>query len=265
MFDHLAKQSDLSRRGAAARGSAVAATGARVPGRHSRSLRQLRCLVVAAAGIMVLAACGGVSRLAPDPPASVDLSGVWRLDVAASDDPRKVLEKLRPRRRSRRALPAEGAQSGRGRRGQGSSQEGPDGTEDESMIVEAPSGASLLAFIPNSDLLRNEVMAIRQSPDALVFDYGTSVRRLTPGARSVVSVPGGVADQSTGWKGKDYVVELRSQAGIDMTERYSLSTRNGRQLIVDVHLSGSGIPNVNLTRVYGPGGSEQPRALPNLE
>ena len=111
-----------------------------------------------------------------------------------------------------------------------------------------------------SDLLRSEVLTIRQTAGSVALDYGTSVRRFTPGEHSVVSVPGGVADQRTGWKGKEFVVDIRSQVGPDMTERYSLSP-DKKQLIVRVHMSGSNLPNVNLTRVYEPG-SYSPRAFP---
>ena len=113
--------------------------------------------------------------------------------------------------------------------------------------------------------LRNEVLAIKQLPDSFVIDYGTSVRRLTPGGRSVVSVPGGVGDQSTGWKGKEYVVQIRSQVGPDVTEQYSLSQKSGKQLIVKVRLSGWSFPNVELTRVYDPAGAAEPRSFPSID
>lgn len=192
----------------------------------------------------------------------VNFAGTWRLNAAQSDDPRKVLEKLRPKRSSQaqQAVP-----SGRRRRG------GPQAGQQQDVAplpddnADAPLSRSAFSLVPNSDLLRNEVLGIKQLPDAFVLDYGTSVRRLTPGQRSVVSVPGGVGDQSTGWKGKNYVVEVRSQLGVEMQETYSLSDKNGRQLIVKIHIGGSGFPTVSLTRVYDPAGAETPRALPSIE
>ena len=226
----------------------------------------LRVALLIAAQLLVLEGCGGVASLDPDAPAGVNFGGTWRLNPAASDDPRKVLERLRPQRQTASNTSGATNRSGRRRRGsqdpaQGPSQGVPQ-TPDDSSTGDLAMPRSAFSLVPNSDLLRNEVLAIKQRPDAFVLDYGTSVRRLTPGARSVVSVPTGVADQSTGWKGKDYVVDIRSQIGLNMTERYSLSDKNGKQLIVTVHLSGSGFPSVNLTRVYDPAGAELPRSFP---
>ena len=223
----------------------------------------------AVAGLMLaLSGCGGIGNLAPDSPPGVDLAGVWRLNVAASDDPRKVLERLTPHGASApsSAAPRSGRRSRRGGQdpSQGSGQGGQQSAEDPYANV-LPMPRSPLPFIPNSDLLRNEVLAIKQRPDAFVIDYGTSVRRLTPGARSVISVPGGVADQSTGWKGKQYVVEIRSQVGPDVKEQYSLSQKSGKQLIVKMRLSGWSFPNVELTRVYDPAGAAAPRGLPSID
>src|SRR5207237_4047025 len=73
---------------------------------------------------------------------------------------------------------------------------------------------ALLASIGRGDFL-----TVRQSSGELVLDYGNSQRRFTPGAHSVVSAESGVADQSCGWKGREYVIEVRAQAGPDVTER----------------------------------------------
>jgi hypothetical protein len=228
------------------------------------AVRVAALLFVQVAG---LTGCGGVGNLAPEPSPGASLAGVWRLNPAASDDSRKVLEGFRlrssgasstterPARRSRR----DGRDPSQGSGQAGSS------TPEESYPDELPMRRSALGLVPNSDQFRNEVLAIKQAPDAFVLDYGTSVRRLTPGGHSVVSVPGGVGDQSTGWRGKEYVVEIRSQIGLDVIERYSLSDKNGKQLVVKVHLSGPGLPTVNLTRVYDPAGNAAPRSFPSID
>ena len=54
-------------------------------------------LVAAALAAMVLAGCGGVSRLDAQSSHAQDLSGHWVLDYAASEDPEPLLVKLRPR------------------------------------------------------------------------------------------------------------------------------------------------------------------------
>jgi hypothetical protein len=226
-----------------------------------------------------LAGCASVGNYASDAPPGGGLEGVWRLNAAESDDPKKVLEKLRreARKRAQYVAPVEQQvpQQGGGRR-RGGGQAG-DGQQQPQTITADdgyqgdPNGPrqvdvrSPFVRVMGSDLLRNEVMAIHETPGSFTLDYGSSIRRLTPGERSVVSVPGGVADQSTGWKGKAYVVELHSQVGPDITEQYSLSEKRGRQLIVKVHLGGSGMPNVSLTRVYDPGGNATPRSLPTID
>jgi hypothetical protein len=212
----------------------------------------------------LLAGCQGVGSYEPSAPPAVNFAGTWRLNAAQSDDPRKVLQKLQPKRSSS-APPGISSERRRrgGQPGEGSGRQQVAPLPDDPL--EAPLPRSAFALVPNADLLRNEVLGIKQLPDAFVLDYGTSVRRLTPGQHSVVSVPGGVGDQSTGWKGRDYVVEVRSQLGLQMQETYSLSDKNGRQLIVKIHISGSGLPSLNLTRVYDPARSETPRSLPSID
>ncbi len=192
-----------------------------------------------------------------------NFAGTWRLNAAASDDPRKALEKLRPRRAS--SPQASTQQSGRRRRGQGPGQ----GSQQDSTVPDDLTGPemrpSAIPLIPNSDVLRNEVLSIKQRPDAFVIDYGVTVRSYVPGLKSVVSVPGGVGDQSTGWNGKDYVIDIHSQLGLQMTQTFSISNKNARQLVIKIHLSGTGIPTLNLNRVYDPTGAETPRSLPSLD
>src|SRR5947208_9288194 len=56
-----------------------------------RMVRAGTLLVCAAASLL---GCAG-SRLAPDPPAGLSLAGAWKLDRAASDDPQRVLARMR--------------------------------------------------------------------------------------------------------------------------------------------------------------------------
>src|SRR5438874_13240704 len=56
-----------------------------------RMVRAGTLLVCAAASLL---GCAG-SRLAPDPPAGLSLAGAWKLDRAASDDPQRVVARMR--------------------------------------------------------------------------------------------------------------------------------------------------------------------------
>lgn len=228
---------------------------------HSLTLAGARLLLFAVSTVLFGLGCSSVGSYGPTAPQGVDFAGTWRLNVAASDDTRKALAKFRPRRRS--AQQSQQQVTGRRRRGQQSGQNPGDVLPEEDEG--GPPTPTLLTLIPNSDVLRNEVLAIRQRPDAFIVDYGTSTHSFTPGEKSVVSVPEGVGDQSAGWKGKDFVVDVRSQLGMQMTETFSLSNKTGRQLIVKIQLSGSSVPRVALTRVYDPTSAEAPRSLPTIE
>src|SRR5580658_2368183 len=56
-----------------------------------RKRRAAQVVLVAAA----LALAGCATHMAAEPPAGVSLAGSWKLDLAASDDPQKLLDKMR--------------------------------------------------------------------------------------------------------------------------------------------------------------------------
>src|SRR5580658_6032006 len=56
-----------------------------------RKRRAAQVVLVAAA----LALAGCATHMAAEPPAGVSLAGAWKLDPAASDDPQKLLDKMR--------------------------------------------------------------------------------------------------------------------------------------------------------------------------
>ncbi len=65
-----------------------------------------------------------------------------------------------------------------------------------------------------------------------------------------MSVTSGVADQVTGWSGRQYVVILKPQIGPSVEEHYALSD-NGRQLLVKIEVGSEGRnPAVKVTRTY---------------
>jgi hypothetical protein len=221
--------------------------------------------------IWALAGCG-LSRLDTVPSKEVDLSGSWVLDRAASDDPKPILAKLRP---TRRAPPPEdsmdddtgppaGAQQGGGQRGGRSRR----GEQSQPMMVYRNGndafthGAVIKALM--ADLARAESLTIEQSPERFSLDYGSSVRTFTPGSVSVVSASWGVADQSSGWKGKQFVIHIKPQAGVASLEKYSLAD-DGKHLIEELELGGGDFPSVQLKRVYDRTDKPLPRAVPNID
>jgi hypothetical protein len=252
-------------------------------------LRAPRSTVYAALllGVATLTGCIG-TRLSPETPKGVELQGVWRLNRAASDDPQKLIDKLKAEalKRIRRAMNApppldqSGQQPGR-RRGPGGSggsggSGGPVGnagvtdqpTQDEMQAQMAPGGDPLRNSPTMHELRtilqRSDYLTIRQSPDQVGFDYGTTARSYTPGAHSVVSSENGVADQSAGWSGKQFVVNVKPQLGPQVFEQYELSP-DGKQLIVTSRIGPFELSRVILKRVYDATGAAVPNSRPSTD
>jgi hypothetical protein len=251
-------------------------------------LRVPRFTVGAALMVAALAGCAG-SRLSPDTPTGVRLEGVWRLNRGESDDPGKIIDTMRAEalKRMRRAIGAssapppmtggQGGQGRRGRRGQSGDQGSQGATDDTQARDDAAQAAAAIAA-PHFDPLRNsptmhaltailnrsDFLTVRQSPDKMVFDYGTTVRTYTPGGHSVVSSETGVADQNSGWKNKAYRIDVRPQIGPEVTEDYGLSP-DGKHLVLKLQIGSFDLPKVNLTRVYDPTGEVVIHARPSNE
>ena len=135
-------------------------------------------------------------------------------------------------------------------------QPGPGGQRPDPLL------RSPMAHVILTSVARGDFLTVRQSPGEMVFDYATSTRSFTPGAHSVVSAEGGVGDQTSGWKGREYVIEIKAQLGPDVTERYGLSA-DGRQLVDTLHVGAGELPAVNLRRVYNLTNETAPQQLPS--
>ena len=226
-------------------------------------------VLLCAAAATTLAGCAG-TRLSPEAPAGVTLAGAWKLNRTASDDPQKVLERMRAeafKRIGRRVTTAPRPDVRGG--GTRTSQPEDQPFEEDSAPVHAPHGAprpdpllrSPMAQVLRTSIARGDFLTVRQGPGEFALDYGTSQRSFTPGARSVVSAQSGVADQTSGWKGREYVISVRAQLGPDVTERYGLSA-DGKHLVAKLHIATEELSAVDLTRVYDPTNETAPRQLP---
>jgi len=112
-----------------------------------------------------------------------------------------------------------------------------------------------------ADLARAESLTIRQAPDQFTLDYGSAVRSFTPGVVSVVSAAWGVADQSSGWKGREYVIHVKPQMGVASVESFSLAD-DGKHLVEELRLGGGEFPGVKLKRIYTRADHPIPREAP---
>jgi hypothetical protein len=223
--------------------------------------RLLACSLLCAG----LIACGGVSGLKPDAPAGVNLAGTWKLDRALSDDPEKIYDKIRRQRAERYAdqapapPPRGGGPGSSGGRGPDSGGVNPDGTSaDPNNPLSAEAQAAAIIGTSHLDpfdmgvfgtIPRGDVITIRQRPDEMYIFDGTTDRSFTPGTKSVVSVPEGVADQHSGWKSRAYVIDVRAQAGPETIETYHLSD-DGQHLLADIQSHGGNMPSIKIKRVY---------------
>ena len=205
---------------------------------------------------------GCATGYAPQAPAAVSLAGTWKLDRAASDDPQRLLERMRAQ--ARKIIERQRAAYAAAVRPGAPEPPPPGPMESEAASGRDPLRRSYMAHIIQEAVARGDYLTIRQTPDSFVLDYGTSVRSFTPGARSVVSAEGGVGDQSSGWKGREYVITVRAQVGPTVTETYAL-TSDHRHLIERLSIGSAELPAVTLMRQYAPSSETLPRAPPTTD
>ena len=91
-----------------------------------------------------------------------------------------------------------------------------------------------MSNVPQGDYLR-----IKVSSGAFTVTSGDSSDEYTPGVESDISAVQGDAQQFTGWKGTDYVIDTKPQLGAEIIQTFS-QTKDGT-LSMTVRLSGSGI------------------------
>jgi|HubBroStandDraft_1064217.scaffolds.fasta_scaffold02154_8 hypothetical protein len=211
-----------------------------------------------------LAGCVG-ARLAAAPAAGASISGAWKLNHVTSDDPQKVIDHMRAEAARRIARQAQQAPVQRpGMRGGDAAADILADTQDSTPPTghrPDPLRNSQMYRVLTDALARGDFLTVRGAAGEVVFDYGTSVRSFTPGGHSVVSAEGGVGDQTSGWDGRDYVINIKAQMGPDVSERYSLSA-DGKHLIEKLRIGPAELPVVDLTRVYDPTSETAPRRLP---
>jgi hypothetical protein len=213
-------------------------------------------LLLGAGAIAVLGAgCAG-ERVAADAPPGASLSGSWRLDAAASDDPQKILAVMRDQAAKiinrnaaiQQARIAAGAAA-------------PNDIPDERGPHRDPLRHSQMAHVLQDVIARGEYLTIRQGAEEIVFDYGTSRHSFTPGAHSVVSSENGVADQKSGWNGRAYLIVVKPQMGPEVTDSYALAA-DGKRITEKLHIASYELPAQTLTRVYVAAAAVPPRQLP---
>jgi hypothetical protein len=218
------------------------------------SIVRAAALLLGAAAVLC-AGCAG-ERVSADAPPGLSLSGSWRLDAAASDDPQKVLAVMRDQAAK---IINRNAQIQQARIAAGAAP--PNDIPEEHGPRRDPLRHSQMAHVLQDVIARGEYLSIRQGPQEIEFDYGTSRHSFTPGARSVVSSENGVADQKSGWNGRAYVIVVTPQMGPEITDSYTLSP-DGKRLTEKLHIASYELPAQLLTRAYVAAGAVPTRQLP---
>ncbi len=240
--------------------------------RYGHAPAALLCAALLATAVMTGCA---FNNLSPDAASGVRLQGVWRLNRTASQDPQKIIQTMREEaeKKIRKAMnaappPTMADQGGGGRRRRGGSGSG--SAEQEDVVPQGPPpGGDPLRNSPTMHALRDvlqrgEYLTVKQSSEQVSFDYGNVKRSYTPGGHSVVSSETGVADQTSGWDGKEYVIKIRPQLGPSIVEEYGLSP-DGKQLIVKTQIGPFELRKVELTRVYDATSAVVPNSGPSNE
>ncbi len=185
----------------------------------------LGCLLLAG-----LTGCFG-PRVHDTPPPNYSIAGMWELNPALSSDTNKVLASLQPKPKGGRKGPGAGQGSAPGDKPAPEIINDP--TTDLPPIDISNNGRGSMfgnggynernLYRPpldfqNNALLGGQWLKIRQTDTEVSIVNAATSRSYTPGERSVVSVPSGVADQVSGWSGRDYVVYLSPQIGPSVKE-----------------------------------------------
>jgi|HubBroStandDraft_5_1064220.scaffolds.fasta_scaffold58444_1 hypothetical protein len=226
----------------------------------------LGCLMLAGLAAGLAVGCSNLPRVHETPPPNYSIAGVWELNPALSSDEKKILASLQPKPRGGRGR-ANGSGAGEGQGSGPGDKPAPeviyDPTTDLPPIdlsgnerVFGNGGANErdtyrppLDFQINA-LLGGQWLKIRQTDTEVSIVNAATSRSYTPGERSVVSVPSGVADQVSGWSGRDYDIYLKPQIGPSVRETYTLSA-DGRQLLVKIEVGSEGRnQSIKVTRTY---------------
>ncbi len=225
-----------------------------------------------------LAGCAGTPHLSSQLPTGVHLAGDWKLDPAHSDDLGNAVAELRAQQAKGRHQTSPGQEEGqqqgpggygrhRGQQGgqqggedeQGESSSGPEGGEQGLGVGGLPRTSAvdqLMSNVPQGDYLR-----IKVSSSAFTVVSGDSSDEYTPGVESDISAVQGDAQQFTGWKGTDYVIDTKPQFGAEIIQTFS-RMKDGT-LSMTVRLSGSGL-HFTFTRIYDRTTGVTPLAPPTI-
>ncbi len=224
----------------------------------AKSLGVTVAVGLAGTAVLTLAGCAGL-RTSDQPPPGFSLAGTWKLNPQLSTDTRAALQHIVPAQRRKPPPPED--ESSADQSSSDTSDEPAVARRYQAQLMQGRNELPIDISLQRSLLSGGDYLRIQQRPDAFVVWNGDTTDSYVPGEKSVVSVPSGVADQKSGWKGKEYWIEIRPQVGPSVTEKFRLSD-DGKRLIETINVDGEGrVRKLEVTRVYDPT-NEVPAIVP---
>jgi hypothetical protein len=175
--------------------------------------------------IVVLTAVTGCSPLSKSHPESIDLTGIWKLNPAMSDDTKDIVAKLSQRRpaNARSVEPRQESKEAPGVESQEESREARRVTGETRGTSVMEDGASL--FNRGLDVLTAKELDIEQRLESTRIDYDQKELVVYHWGRE----KRGFAVTESGWQGNDFVI--RTEMGRDANITRSLSLSDDRQML----------------------------------
>jgi hypothetical protein len=215
-----------------------------------RAATALACL-----WITVLAGC---SSLSTHPPRTTDLSGDWQLNQSLSDDPQALMRAHRQQQgfghgggHHHGGMPGMGGMGGMGMPhldGPGTTSSG-GGYGGGSYGGGRGGGMGPHRGSNNEFLARPDKLSIKQDAGELHLVADGVPTDYTYGDKVMASVQNGAAERTSGWKGKDFVVNYDVKDGPKASRSYQLS-EDGKRLTMTTQVSGARFPDIKFHSVY---------------
>jgi len=203
----------------------------------------MRAILVVVAVLM--AGCAG-EKLAVSPPAGVDLSGLWRLNVADSDDPQRLGQALA----SGAATAGDNGGQRGGRRGRGGGQSGPTQSSASGTDMSGQAGVPLPVSAvsevlrwPGRDLEIKQlsgVAAFTSDGDNRVYQpRGTAKKKAAHGSRQVC-----------GWSGSSLVIMVEPDDDRPKFEEHYQISSDGDRLVQLILIQSGRMMGFSMSRVW---------------
>lgn len=211
----------------------------------SRARCALKTSILAVGGAAFALAVPTAARsLDADPPKNLDLSGVWQLDPAQSDDPHAAILAARAKlaRQQRRPPPIMPLDAS------GRPSADPEGDRD--AIVERDRLAAQLAWRRLESLLQSPaLLRLTQTPTGLIQKSADGTDEFEAGGgRTIVSFGNAGGERQAGWHKREFIVEIRGGDGMTQERDYSLDAAG--HLLLITRVSGAGAPKFTVRSVY---------------